>query len=54
MHSIVYALITNRFATLKEIRDDYSIEEVLDMYEACMVNLYNKAEIISQSRDNAR
>jgi len=35
-------LITNNYATLKEIRDDYNIDEVLDLYEICKVNLYNK------------
>ena len=39
---IIYVLITNKYATLKEIRDDYSFEEVLDLYEACLNNIYNK------------
>ena len=39
-----YTLITNKYATLKEIRDDYSIEEVIDLYEMCLVNIYNKNE----------
>ena len=38
---MIYTLITNKYATLKEIRDDYSIDEVLDLYEACLVSLYN-------------
>lgn len=39
---IIYALITNKYATYKEIRDDYTIEEVIKLYEICMVNLHNK------------
>lgn len=39
---IIYVLITNKYATLKEIRDEYSFEEVLDLYEACLSNMYNK------------
>ena len=35
-------LISNKYATLKEIRDDYSIEEVIALYESCMVNITNK------------
>ena len=34
--------MTQRYATLKEINEYYSIEEVLDMYEACLTNLHNK------------
>ena len=44
---VIYVLLTNHYATLKELRDDYSIDEVLDMYEACMVCLYNKAEMMT-------
>lgn len=41
---IIYLLIVNKYATLKEIRDDYSIKEVLDLYETCLVSLYNKKQ----------
>lgn len=50
MDSIIYILITNRYATYKELRDDYSLEEVIDLYECCMVNLYNKALIMEQNK----
>ena len=42
---LIYTLITNKYATLKEIRDDYSIEEVLDLYEICLTQIYNKYQM---------
>ena len=44
MNAVLYALITQHYATLKELRDDYSIDEVLDLYEACCICMHNKAE----------
>ena len=41
-HPIIYTIIVNNLATLADIRDKYSIEEVLDLYEICLVNAYNK------------
>ena len=38
----IYTLVVNKYATLKEIRDEYSIEEVISLYDACMTNLYNR------------
>ena len=45
---MIYTLISNNYATLKEIRDDDSIEEVLDLYEICLVKLYNKNQVIEE------
>lgn len=39
----MYVLLSNRYATLKELRDDYSFEEAIDLYEVCLVNLHNRA-----------
>lgn len=47
---IVYALITNKYATLKELRDDYTIEEVLDLYEMMLINLTNKSLILEEQK----
>ena len=49
MNPVIYTLITQGYATLKELRDDYDVEEMLDLYEACCVSMYNKAEIIAQN-----
>ena len=46
--SIIYVLVSNKYATLKELRDDYSIEEVLDLYEICMTNIHNKAALVEE------
>ena len=43
VHSMVYVLLSNKYATLKELRDDYTIDEALDLYEICLVALHNKA-----------
>ena len=51
VHPIVYILVTNKYATLKEIREDYTIEEVLDLYEICMCNIYNKRAIIEAANE---
>ena len=45
---IIYTLISNKYATLKELRDDYTIEEVLDLYEICMTNMYNKQMLLDE------
>ena len=37
-----YILITNKMATYKELKYDLDIDDVIKMYEICMVNLYNK------------
>ena len=48
---IIYTLIVNKYATLKEIRDDYTIEEVLDLYESCLIFNYNRNEICDKIRN---
>ena len=45
VHPMIYALISNKLATLRELRDDYTFEEALDLYEICAVNCYNKLSI---------
>lgn len=47
-HPIIYILITNKYATYREIRDEYTIWEVIDMYEMCMCNIANKSEILNE------
>lgn len=42
IHPIIYALIINKFATYYELKYKYDIYEILDLYEVCMVSLYNK------------
>lgn len=48
---MLYVLISNHYATLKELRDDYDLEEALDLYEACLVNTHNKAEAMKGGKD---
>ena len=43
-------LIINKYATYKELRDDYNIDEVLDLYELCLVQLHNKNAIIEEAK----
>ena len=45
LHPIIHVLISNKYATYKEIRDEYTIDEVLDLYESCLVYMYNKAQM---------
>jgi len=46
---IIYVLITCNYATLHEIKDIYTIDDVLDLYEACMIQNYNRSRIIEES-----
>lgn len=39
---VVYALVANKLATLKELRDDYDCWEALDLYEVYVVSVTNK------------
>lgn len=50
-NGIIYALVSNRYATLKELRDDYSIDEVLDLYEICMTNMHNRQALLNGRRE---
>lgn len=47
---MTYVLVSNKYATLKELRDDYDVWEALDLYEICMVNLYNKSQILQSTK----
>ncbi|MCI6090643.1 MAG: hypothetical protein MR695_08770 [Solobacterium sp.] len=35
-------MIINNYATLKEIKEYYTIDDVLDLYESYRINSYNK------------
>ena len=43
---IIYMLVSNKMATLKELRDEYSIEEAMDMLEIFLISSYNQAQAI--------
>lgn len=45
---MVYVLITNKYATLYELKYKYTIEEVIDMYEMCMCNISNKISSLEE------
>lgn len=51
-YSLVYTLVTNKYATLKELRDDYDVFEALALYDMCAINLYNRNEILKSNRIN--
>lgn len=51
MNAVIYTLITQHYATLKELRDDYDIEETLDLYEACCVSMHNKIVSIENGKE---
>ena len=39
---MIYILVTNGMATYKELKYELDIDDVIDLYEICMVKLYNK------------
>lgn len=46
IHPIVYSLIVNRYATLKEIKYEYTIEEVIELYEILKCKEYNTKDYL--------
>lgn len=48
---MLYTLIINHVASYKELRDDYNIYEVLDLYEAWLVNVYNRSKIMEGAKN---
>jgi hypothetical protein len=50
LHPVAYVLITNRLATLYELKYRYTIWEAIDLYEAAMVNLYNRYVLLENKK----
>ena len=50
IHPIIYILITNKLTNYYDLKYNYTIEEMLDLYELCMVNLHNKAVSIENNK----
>lgn len=45
---ITYILVSQRYATYKEIRDDYDVFEILNLYEIALVSIYNKYQALQR------
>lgn len=45
LHPIFYTIITNKYSTLSELKQ-LDIDSVLDLYEACVVNAYNRSQML--------
>ena len=43
VHPAIYAIVTNKLATYMEMKYNCTVEDFLDLYEICLVNLHNKA-----------
>lgn len=50
VNEMAYLLVTNKYATYKELTHEYDLKEFIELYEICMVNLYNKA-LMTEARD---
>lgn len=50
INPLIYIVISNKYATLKELRDDYDVLEFVELYEMCMVNIHNKHTSIENAR----
>lgn len=48
--SRLYTLISNGYATLKELKEDYTAIDFITLYECCIVNLVNKSIAINTKR----
>ena len=44
-HPIIYTLLANKMTTRSELRV-LTIDEVLDLYEVCIVSIYSKNKIL--------
>ena len=51
VHPIIYLLITNKLTTYQELKYNYTVEDMLDLYEICMVNLHNKFLIMNNKNN---
>lgn len=47
---MIYCLVTNKYATLKELRDDYEFAEAIDLYDACLTHMYNQHSMAMSKR----
>lgn len=43
VHPVVYVLVTSNLITYKDLKDNCTIDEMLDLYEICLTNIYNKS-----------
>ena len=50
VNPVVYVLVTNRAATLYELKHTYTIWDVLDLYEITMTNLYNRYVLLENKK----
>ena len=48
---IIYLLLVNKLTTRSELRD-LTIEEVLDLYETCLISNYNKSVVMKGGTQN--
>ena len=48
---IIYLLLVNKLTTRSELRD-LTIEEVLDLYETCLISNYNKSVVMKGGKQN--
>lgn len=46
VHPIAYVLITNRLTSYKDLKYNLTVDDMLDLYEICMVNLHNKSTLV--------
>ena len=48
--SLVYSLISKGAATLRDLREVYTIEDAIDLYEIVLVDAYNQVQAAEASR----
>lgn len=45
-----YTIITNKVATLKELKNDYDIDDYLTLYDIAITQVSNKANLYKQAQ----
>lgn len=53
VHPIVYTVVSNNMATFAEVAK-MSIDELLDVYEICVVSVYNRNEVARQHQEGLK
>lgn len=50
----IFTLISQKAATLREIRDCYTFEEAIDLYEIVLVSAYNQVQAADAARRKSK
>lgn len=47
VHESIYLLVSNNYASYYDLKYNYDIDDFINLYEICIVNLYNKTMMLN-------